>query len=549
MGKIEKEAGKSEGDGWKYLLLTIFMIMQLALVFCTQKTVIINMDGIFSYTLANSPYAYLFIPGVYDEFPNDNGWIDAHILKEHYVAEEYDRFDYAAVYSHQRYDVHPPLYYMAVHTLSSLNPGTYSNLYTMLVNLLGLFLTDIVLLRMFRRLYAGKGYGIVPIVLLMSMETMAFLLTWARMYMLLFFFCVWYLLIHAGFIMQERKKADYVQMVLCIFLGTLTHYYFYVFAAAVTLFTVADMIWTKRVRELMRYLYCGIMGLTASWIVYPWVWFHIFDNPQNKHADIEGWSFEKVTACVTYLRDRLFGEGTWKWALLIVLWCVWLFVWKKRKGRADEMERRRLLFRSLVFVSGLLYYLVIYTLDGAVIHYHTALYAAFLVWASMLLLDLTAQIRTRIAFPDKKQWNRQAVRIGAALIGVWLLFSGTEIERYLGSAVRVVRSAREDVPLQSDFWRAPDLFPDYNCLYIEIEQDPFFHNMLFSFGEYNLFKKMSAEEFELHGIRREDMLGGDREGAGLVVYLPKEYELDEKDYRLFAESNDYRIYEYAGGFE
>jgi len=504
------------------------------------------MDGVFSYMLANSPYDYLFMDGKYHEFPNNNGWINAHILKEHYVTQDYDRFNYAAVYSHQRYDVHPPLYYVAVHTLSSLTPGTYSNLHTMLVNLLGLFLADIVLFKLFRRLYGGNGYGIVPVIVLMSMETMRFLLIWARMYMLFFFFCIWYLLIHVGFIMQEQKKTDYVQMALCIFLGTLTHYYFYVFAAAVTLFTIADMIRTKSVREFLRYLYCGIMGLAASWIVYPWVFFHIFENPQNKHSHIESWSFERMIAGLAYLRDRLLGEGTWKWALLIGLWCVWLFVWKKRKGGADEKEKRRLHFRRLLLVSGLLYFVTIYTLDGGVIHYHTGLYAAFIVWVSMLLLDTISQMGILPALPYRKQWNRYAVRIGAALVGVWILFSGAEIDRYLGGAVRVLNAVREDVPLASDFWRAPDFFPNYNCLYVETEPDPYFHNLLFSFGEYRLFKKMSVEEFELHGIGREELSGG-LEGEGLVVYLPEKYEPNKDDYKLFAEDGDYRIYEYVGG--
>ncbi|MCX4341014.1 MAG: hypothetical protein OSJ72_15390 [Lachnospiraceae bacterium] len=533
--------------GSENLLLTICVVVQLVLVFCTQKPVIVNMDGIFSYTLANSPYDYLFLDGKYSEFPNDNGWIDAHILKEHYVTEDYDRFEYAAVYSHQRYDVHPPLYYMVVHTFSSLAPGTYSNLYTMLVNLLSLFLADIVLLKLFQRLYSFYGCAIVPLILIISMETMRFLLTWARMYMLLFFFCVWYLLIHVGFVLHEQKKTDYVQMVLCIFLGTLTHYYFYVFAAAVTLFTMADMMRTGRVRELLRYLYFGIMGLTASWIVYPWVWFHIFENSQNKHTDIGGWSVEKVMECATFLRDRLLGEGTWKWAILLFFWCVELFVRKKRKGEADKKERSRLHFRRLLFFSGLLYYVTIYTLDGGVIHYHTALYAAFIVWVSMLLLDTISQIGILLALPCLKLWNHHAVRIGAALVGVWILFSGAGIHRYLGGAERVLNAVWQNEPLVSDFWRAPDFFPNHNCLYVEIESDPFFHNFLFSFGEYRLFKKISVEEFERHGIGEEELSGGGLAGEGLVVYLPKKYELNEDDYRLFAEDGDYRIYEYVGG--
>lgn len=306
--------------------------MQLVLVFFTQKTAVINVDGIFSYTLSNNPYTYVFIDDIYEEFPNNNGWIDAHILKENYVVEKYDRFNYGAVYHHQRHDVHPPLYYFAVHTVSSLFPGVYSNMFTMGINLAALFLVDLLMISLFRMLYDSSGYSLVPLFFLISMETMRFLFTWARMYMMLFLFCLWYLYIHARLIRYQWRRIDFIQLALCIFFGTLTHYYFYVYGGALTLLAMIFLIRRKRLWELLSYMYAGVVGIVVSWICYPWALFHIFLKAQGKHADVEGWSPEKVKEYVLFLRDRLFGENGAGWVIILAYWCAGMFYMRRTKG-------------------------------------------------------------------------------------------------------------------------------------------------------------------------------------------------------------------------
>ncbi|MDE7247859.1 MAG: hypothetical protein K2N43_08225, partial [Lachnospiraceae bacterium] len=338
----------------------------------------ITMDGIFSYTLANNPYAYLFIDDIYHEFPQKNGWLDAHILKENYVVEEYDRFNYSAAYHHQRYDVHPPLYYFAVHTVSSLFPGRYSNLYTMGINLAALFLTDLILLKMCRLLYGSAGYGVIPIAILMSMESIRFLFTWARMYMMLFWFCLWYLYIHAKLLMSGWKKSDLVQMIVCIFLGTLTHYYFYIYAGLLTILVILYLLFQRKKFQgkwpvLFRYIYYGIVGIAASWIFYPWVLWHIFANDQNKHKDIDPWSLDKGKEYLLFLKDKLLNDRWRACVLLLVLWCLGVAVSKQAK---NEEEKERSSFRKIAIGSGLLYSMTVYTLDGDTVYYSTALYMA-----------------------------------------------------------------------------------------------------------------------------------------------------------------------------
>lgn len=501
----------------------------MVLVFFTQKATLVGMDGIFSYTLSNNPYNYLFIDDIYQEFPQDNGWLEAHILKENYVVEEYDRFNYSAVYHHQRHDVHPPLYYFMVHTISSLFPGRYSNLYTMGINLFALLLSDLILIKICRLLYGGAGYGVVPVMFLLLMESMQFLLTWARMYMMLFLFCLWYLFIHAKMLMQDWKKADLFQMIACIFLGTLTHYYFYVYAFVLSILMCFYLIFREKRHELVKYMYCGIVGVMFSWIFYPWVLFHIFLNDQQKHLNIEVWSLEKGRDYLIFLKEKLFNDHGRKWLFFLVLWCLSMAVSKDKKHSS---------FRRMAIAGGLVYSLIIYTLDGDTVYYSTALYMSFIIWVSMVLLDLLEEI--------KLPWEKRGIRIGMAVICAVILCSGSTMKSYLVNAKDVMVRMYNGQSVMSEFRQVPEKYQSYNCIYIEEKQDNLFHNYWFEFGEYQLFKKIPLEEFMRHGIREEDLAGCEERGDGIVVYAPKKCGFDEKDYRWLAADSSYNIYEYVG---
>lgn len=211
-------------------------------------------------------------------------------------------------------------------------------MYALSVNLFALFFTDIVMIRLFRMLYGSGGYGLVPMVFLISMETMRFLFTWARMYMLLFLFCTWYLYIHARLLQRNWQKADLFQMAVCIFLGTLTHYYFYVYAGVLTILAVTFLIWHRRVRELLRYIYFGIVGIMVSWIFYPWALFHVFVNEQNKHAVLERWSLERGKAYMVFLRDALLDDRDWGWVIMLLFCCAGIFLRRRIMEKGTEKK-------------------------------------------------------------------------------------------------------------------------------------------------------------------------------------------------------------------
>lgn len=522
------------------VVLFVLILAQITLVFMMQMRVIANSDGIFSYTLANNPYTYTFIDVVYEDFPKNNGWLSAHILRENYVVEEYDRFNYAGVYHHQRYDVHPPLYYFLVHTISSLFVGKYSILHTLVINLGALLIIDILMVELFQELYGKKGYGIVPLVFLSFLDVMLFLYTWPRMYMLLFLFCFWYLFIHWKLIKNRGcwRKSYLTQMILCIFLGTLTHYYFYIYAACLTFFTLIFLIYERRRYAALNYIYAGIVGIMMSWIFFPWVVEHIFGNSQGKHMNITTWSLEKVRDYVVFCNERLFNGRIWIAFLILVLLYFGTVASARieKNGKFSNIKISSLnnrIFKVMVFGSGIFYSLIIYTLDGGTPYYSTPFYMMFIIWFTMVLIDLL--------YRNSLLLKKDISIIIIAVVCVVIICSGSVGKRYVVNAVDVVNAVMNHTSLRSPFYRVSEDYKQYDCIFIEKEQNGLLQNLWFEFGEYDEFKKIALVDFKQYGIDQKTLIGRETEG-GILIYAPAECFFDERHYQLIAEDGTYQIY-------
>lgn len=375
MGKIE--IGKllnlkNVKESKRMCYVIIVMLIHVGLTFWLQTYAQIGGDGIFTYTLANNPYSFEYIDNTYKKLPQSNGWINAHILRESYIVEDYDKFNYSSVYFHQRIDNHPLLYYSLVHTVCSLFTNKYSNLYTMIINLIFLCAVDLLIIRLFRKLYSRAGYVIVPFAFLFLMVVMQELYVLPRMYMALAFFCFWYLYMHWNFISNEKwKKSDLVKMTVCVFLGTQAHYYFYVYAFSLTIFTIIYLLFKGRRYNLFWYIYSGIIGVAASWILFPWIIWHIFFNQMSKHTEITPWSLQKFKAYIQFLNYRLFnGRGLIAIGIVAVLCICAIILRKTVKSKEPNLSR----FHVMVFGSGLIYSLIIFTLDENIWYYMTPLF-------------------------------------------------------------------------------------------------------------------------------------------------------------------------------
>ena len=207
-------------------------------------------DPIFTFTLANSPYEFNYIDNKLDKFPSDNGWFSADILKEQYVVMQYDRFNYSGVYWHQRLDNHPLLYYSLVHTICSLFPENYSIWYALVINLVSLLLIDVLMIQIAHYLFQEYYAGIILILMETMMVTFYGMVHIARMYMLLALMCLWLLKICLR--IAKENQFSMIEILLCIFLGSQTHYYFYVYAFLTGGTTLLILFYRKQWKKIMQ---------------------------------------------------------------------------------------------------------------------------------------------------------------------------------------------------------------------------------------------------------------------------------------------------------
>ena len=101
-------------------ILILVCALQLFLsLFWAGKKSYLFMDELFSYAAANRA------EGTAAELPA-NEWLDENWLLDYVSADPDHTFEYSIPYRNQATDVHPPLFYLFLHTACSFVPGDFS---------------------------------------------------------------------------------------------------------------------------------------------------------------------------------------------------------------------------------------------------------------------------------------------------------------------------------------------------------------------------------------------------------------------------------------
>ena len=96
----------------------IYILFIILMVFTIRNKTNLYVDEVYSYGLANhTDGMFMQIEDGKTYYPSNTPWIS-------YMAVSADsRFDYANVWENQAQDVHPPLYYVILHTIYCLHWG------------------------------------------------------------------------------------------------------------------------------------------------------------------------------------------------------------------------------------------------------------------------------------------------------------------------------------------------------------------------------------------------------------------------------------------
>lgn len=322
------------GMMWYAALLILLILQILLLLYYGNRKAGFHEDEYYSYYSTNRT-AGLFEP--------DREWMDRDTFRNEFVVLEGERFRYGLVSTVQSWDVHPPFFYLLLHTVCSLFPGVFSKWLGIGINIVA-FAVNFVLIYWLSYMVSGKNrwlafavtavYGFNGVIISGVM--------FIRMYEWLTVFVLACACLHVrAVIKRDMKFGSFLLPLMAVnYLGFLTQYYYIIFLFFTAVFYGLWRLWADRkLWNCVKYgMACGISLLLAV-LSYPASLSHIFRGYRGTGAASEfldaGNTGERLRFFGGLMNEYLFDGFLGLWMLLIVLMGGILAIRKYREGKRN----------------------------------------------------------------------------------------------------------------------------------------------------------------------------------------------------------------------
>lgn len=306
---------------WKSIIILCCLIPVLIAGYYGIQKQGYFVDEIWSYGLANSKeYAHIYSPEGWDQH-----WMEPQYFKSYIEVDPGEEFSYESVFKNQEDDNHPPLFYLVLHTICSLFPGKFSKWFGIVPNLLYLFITNLFLYCLLKKLSFSKTEAVIGM-LFYGLSAGAISCTiYIRMYMMMTMWMIILLNLYYDILYnKESRIKDFVRCTLITFAGYMTQYYFYiaVFFGACMLSLI--LIYERKMKQFFGFIVSNIGSLLLVLFCFPISFIKILGKDtdrgiqayQNlsKHIDV----LEKIRKFYWVLNDELFFSKL-KYIIILLL--------------------------------------------------------------------------------------------------------------------------------------------------------------------------------------------------------------------------------------
>lgn len=209
----------------RLILIILLLIIEIAvLIFFGFQKKGMHFDEFFSYFNTNNSYgreAY------------DRSWVSSENIKKDFYVLPGERFNYARVIELQSYDVHPPVYYLFLHTVCSFMCGVYSMWQGIGLNIFFTLISTVFLFLIINRFTQNDIISALFVLMIILCPGVISNVMFIRMYALMTMFMILQVYIHI--LMEGHKSFNDIPIRLMIisgvitYLGFLTHYFYLVF--------------------------------------------------------------------------------------------------------------------------------------------------------------------------------------------------------------------------------------------------------------------------------------------------------------------------------
>lgn len=313
----------------KYALFVLAGAVFLVLSFLKSGFYV---DEIYSYGHANSTNG-AFLTDAFNSGAADkkevlhHRWLDGKIFHNYLTAKESGRFSYAHITQNLREDVHPPLFYFLLYTVSSFFPDTFHKALGLGLNFIILFLLVYWFYKLAQEVFGHEDkaflatafFLFIPVVLEMQIYIRMYLLEMALMTGL------WW----QTFVFFDDEKISYKRLlfIFCLaLLSFLTHYYALIMIFFLTATVCLVLLLQKKYRKALIFGTDILLALAAAFLLFKDAYQVLFFSDrglETKQAVADfNWQFLLDTAAFFWLqicRSLAHVENISAWILLPVV--------------------------------------------------------------------------------------------------------------------------------------------------------------------------------------------------------------------------------------
>lgn len=204
-------------------------------------------------------------------------WRSSDEANDYLTIQPKDALNYGMVYYNQSRDIHPPLFYFLVHTVSIFFMGHFSKYIIFGINLVFMVLSLWTIKNIFEKL--DKKYLIIPTLILYGFSMGAIsTVIFQRMYSMLNFFVLIFISANIDIIKKDFDidKKLWNKLTWIVLLGFWTQYYFCIVAGVVAVLVLIGVIRKQgkqgTIMYILKYLKMAVIGV----LFYPLSINHIF---------------------------------------------------------------------------------------------------------------------------------------------------------------------------------------------------------------------------------------------------------------------------------
>ncbi len=476
-------------------LIWVLLIYTLIMLLFGHYKVYLYEDEVLSYTAANyhSPNK-----GVRFDL-SDRTMYDASDILNAITVSAGERFDYANVVKNTSYDPHPPLFLFFLHTFSSFFPGVFSVWYALAINIIfGIFVLVSIYL-IVNELTSSKSFAVFSALVFACLGAFINISDYLRMYVMLMASTLGLLFLYIRLLKKIKtgdiSLKDFAVLIITAVFGTLTQYYFIVFAFYAAFFFELLSIRYKRYKTALYHAAAYIISGIAVVALFPSIIWQMTKS-HSATASFELGSplelLKRVYQMFILVNLELFN-GRLKWLIIVIFM---FYIWRKfavREPSALLADLHISGFGLTVWAAFMYFVTISATTPHLTVRYLSPVYAPLIITALIL-------IRPMIEFIFR------AKPVG--YLSLLLLFSLSLLTEIRGGLYDVNKAIMQETAAR---------YSDDYCVLFTVSNP-----------EENFFELMKYKGFyRIHMSSDEDIDERISTAGELVIYVPEKRTLEE----------------------